>query len=97
MFASSGFIRSGRAITHFRPATHAAVETMQYYSRLTLSERWLEVLFLLKANSRSLRSESFAAIFREIDEYRELFKRYCARDLENAKVFEIGYGRRPDY
>ena len=69
---------------------------MQYYSRLTLSERWREVLFLLKANSRSLRSESFAAIFREVDEYRELFKRYCARDLENAKVFEIGYGRRPD-
>ena len=84
------------AITHFRPATDDAVETMQYYFHLTLRERWREVLLLLKANSRSLHSESFAAIFREIDEYRELFKRYCALDLENAKVFEVGYGRRPD-
>jgi hypothetical protein len=72
------------------------MERAGYYSYLPLSERWREISFLLRANRQSLERESLAPIFREIDEYRELLRRYCGLELENAKTFEIGYGRRPD-
>jgi Methyltransferase domain len=74
----------------------AEVATNGYYLVLRSRERVREVFFLLLANLRALRSDSFSTLFEDAEEYRELLNKHSGMNLQSARVFEIGYGRRPD-
>lgn len=67
-----------------------------YYRPLGWREHYREARYLLRANWQARRCASFVGMFREIDEYGDITRKVCDLELENARVFEIGYGRRPD-
>ena len=66
-------------------------------TRIPRIQKAREVVALFKMFTKSaLSGESFDELFADIAEYDEILERYRGLSLRSARVFEIGFGQRPD-
>jgi hypothetical protein len=67
-----------------------------YYSALRNRKKIREILFLILANAPARQCESFTGIFDDLQDMPIYLLALPKTSLKNSRVFELGYGRRPE-
>jgi Methyltransferase domain len=66
-------------------------------AKLPLVRKCSELVALFAMSERALRNRAdFTPVFNSIAEYEQIIAQYCNLCLANARIFEIGYGQRPE-
>lgn len=61
--------------------------------------RWLFEnlnLFMLRWRGRAEKASELLSLFDDIESYETIYRRWTGRELKGARIFEIGYGGRPN-